>query len=289
MKKRAVFLFLISAIFAAAAIGCGQKEQADSNDTNTTENGENFAVDSTGTEADLDTEGTSQLQLGSAVEIPASFESRFAETEAHPQLEKAIAEYCSVPEADFGRVRYYYNYVDLNNDSQNEILALVLGQEVAGIDGNLLLWLDEPEDEKITSHSIRQAFRQVGVPIYISNHMTEGYLDLIITQDENAENGPAEGEEVNVENGGRDVDGEETSLQETAGLDETTGTNGAQLLSIDQTYLLLVWKGDKYQELEEGAPLSSLDGYEGTAILTNNTESDIANDNYHFLGEGTQT
>lgn len=272
MKKRAVFLFLISAVFAAAAAGCGQKEQADLDDTDTTENGDNFAADSTGTEADMDTEGTSQLQLGSAVEIPASFESRFAETDAHPQLEKAIAEYCSVPEADFDRVRYYYNYVDLNNDSKNEILALVLDQEEAGIDGNLLLWLDEPEAEKITSHSIRQAFRQVGVPIYISNHMTEGYLDLIIAQDESAENQPEQGEEVSVDNAGRDIDGEETSLQKTAGLDETTGTNGAELLSLDQNYLLLVWKGDKYQEMEEGTPLSSLDGYEGTAILTNKIE-----------------
>ena len=165
-----------------------------------------------------------------------------------------------------------------------------MGQEVAGIDGNLLLWLDEPEDEKITSHSIRQVFRQVGAPIYISNHMTEGYRDLIITEHEDAygENGPSDGEEVNADNAGRTIDGEETSMEKTAGLDETTGTNGAQLLTVEQTYLLLVWKGDKYQELEEGTALSSLDGYEGTAVLTNNIESNIANDNYHFLGEGAQ-
>lgn len=292
MKKRAVFLFLISVVFTAAAVGCGQKKQADSNDshTSTTEDGDDFAVDSTGTESAMDTEDTSQLKLGSAVEIPASFESWFAENDAHPQLEKAIAEYCGVAEKDYGHVRYYYNYVDLNDDGRNEILALVLGQEVAGIDGNLLLWLDEPEDEKITSHSIRQVFRQVGAPIYISNHMTEGYRDLIITEHEDAygENGPSDGEEVNADNAGRTIDGEETSMEKTAGLDETTGTNGAQLLTVEQTYLLLVWKGDKYQELEEGTALSSLDGYEGTAVLTNNIESNIANDNYHFLGEGAQ-
>ena len=52
-----------------------------------------------------------------------------------------------------------------------------------------------------------------------------------------------------------------------------------------QSYTLLVWTGEKYQELEEGAPLSGLGGYEGTAVLTNNLESDRINDNYHFLGE----
>ena len=41
----------------------------------------------------------------------------------------------------------------------------------------------------------------------------------------------------------------------------------------------------RIQELEEATAISSLDGYEGTAILTNNMESDIVTDNYHFLGE----
>lgn len=282
MKKRAILPLLTFAVFMAAA--CGQKNQEDSRGGDTGAADTEGNVDSLGTETALDTEGTSQLQLGSAVEIPESFEGQLAETDAHPQLEQAIAEYCSVAESDYSNVRYYYNYVDLNDDGKHEILALVLGQEAAGIDGNMLLWLDEPEDANITVHSVRQAFRQVGVPIYISNHMTDGYQDLIITQDQDIF-GRNAAETVNVDNAGRTVDGEETSLQETAGLDETTGENGAEILSVEQTYLLLVWKGDHYQELEEGTALSSLDGYEGAAILTNNIESDIANDNYHFLGE----
>ncbi len=285
MKKTAILLLLTSVILFSAAMGCGQKKQEDSNgsDTNTAENTEDTGTDPMGTEAAMDTEGTSQLQLGSAVEIPASFDRQSAEIDAHPELEKAIAEYCNVAEADYSNVRYYYNYVDLNDDGQKEILALVSGEETAGIDRNMLLWLDEPEDAKITSHSIRQVFHRAGVPIYISNHMTDGYLDLIITKNQDAE---GEGtEEVDVSNAGRTVDGEETSLQRTAGLDETTGVNGAELLSVEETYLLLTWQGDKYQELEEGTALVSLDGYEGTAVLTNNIESDIAAGNYHFLGE----
>lgn len=284
MKKKAILLLFIASVLMAAATGCGQKKQEDSNnnDVNTTENIEDSAVDSVGTEIVMDAEDTSQLQLGSAVEIPESFAGTLAEADPHPQLEKAIAEYCNVAESDYSNVRYYYNYVDLNVDGKDEILALVLGGEVAGIDGNMLLLLDESDAEAITAHSIRQIFRQVGVPIYISRHMTEGYLDLIITQNENTINDGT----VNVYNAGWTTDGDKTSLQKTAGLDETTGSNGVELLSIEEAYLLLVWRGDKYQELEEGTALSSLDGYEGTAILTNNIESDISNDNYHFLGEG---
>ena len=285
MKKRAVLLLLTSLMFAAAALGCGQKNRQDlaEDDTNTAGTEEN--VDSVGTEAAMDTEDTSQLQLGSAVEIPIGFEDLSAETDAHPQLEQAIAEYCGVAEGDYANVRYYYNYVDLNDDGEEEILAYVSGKEAPGIDGSLLLWLDESDDEKITAHSIRQAFRPAGFPVYISNHMTDGYQDLLITQNRDIF-GRSGTEEVNADNAGRTVDGEETSLDETAGLDETTGVNGAEMLSVEQAYLLLVWAGDKYQELDEGTAVSSLDGYEGTAVFTNNIESDIAGGQYHLLGEG---
>ena len=294
MKKKAITLFLTMAV-AISAMGCGRGND-NKNNTGIVDNTENKGAGNVGTESVMENTETgtendfNQLQLGNALELPEGFEGAEGETDAHGDLEKLIAKHLNIGEENYKSIRYYYNYVDLNDDGRNEILALVLGQEVAGIDGNLLLWLDEPEDEKITSHSIRQVFRQVGAPIYISNHMTEGYRDLIITEHEDVygENGPSDGEEVNADNAGRTIDGEETSMEKTAGLDETTGTNGAQLLTVEQTYLLLVWKGDKYQELEEGTALSSLDGYEGTAVLTNNIESNIANDNYHFLGEGAQ-
>lgn len=285
MKKRAVLLLLTSAVFAAAVLGCGQENRKDlaEDDTNTVGIGED--VDSLGTEATGDKEDTSQLQLGSAVEIPIGFEDLSAETEAHPELEQAIAEYCGVAEEDYASVRYYYNYVDLNDDDEEEILAYVSGKEAPGIDGSLLLWLDESDDEDITAHSIRQAFRPAGFPLYISNHMTDGYQDLLITQNRDIF-GRSGTKEVTADNAGRTVDGKEAPLQETAGLDETTGENGAEILSVEQEYLLLVWAGDKYQEPEEGTAVSSLDGYEGTAVFTNNIESDVAGGQYHVLGEG---
>ena len=94
--------------------------------------------------------------------------------------------------------------------------------------------------------------------------MTEGYRDLIITKNDDTA-------AVSAGAGGR--------------------TKGAALneevvpISLGQTYRLLVWKGDRYQSLEEGTVLDDIRDKEGTAILTNNIESDFANDNYHYLGE----
>lgn len=287
MKKSRIAVFLIWSAISIAAVGCGRKKES-SDDGGRSEMGtekENAPVDQTGTEALMNTEGdSSQLSLGSAVEIPAGFDSMFGETDAHGQLEKVIAEYCNVPKESYADVRYYYNYVDLNEDGQMEILAYVLGQGVEGLEGNALLWLDDVRDGGMTVGAVRQEFKKAGAPVYISRHTTQGYRDLIVTEGQGlAEEMPAK--EVDASNAGRTVEGEDTSLERTAGLDDTTGENGAELISMDQGYLLLTWKGDKYQDPEEGTALFHLDGYEGTAVLTNDMESDLALDKYHFLGE----
>lgn len=281
MKKK-VFLFLLSAsVLAASITGCGRK-QDNVNDNTANE-------DMTGTEAltneNMGTESmmegtenntTSQLQLGNAVEIPEGWDGELAETDPHAQLEQAIADYCNIAGEDYENVRYYYNYVDLNGDSVNEILALVLGKDVEGIDGNVLLWLDAA-DENTTKDSVKQSFSQVGAPVYICNHMTSGYRDLIIAGT-NTQSAAGETKTRQAE-----------AVRETEAADNTDGTNEGEATTLSSApgsqYMLLVWDGTKYQNFSEGTVLDSLDGYEGTAILTNNMESDLANDNYHFLGE----
>lgn len=269
MKKN-IFLLLLTIGTAMALFGCGRNNQDHAEQKGTDAVGtENHAVsDVTGTESAADTENTSQLKLGTAVEIPESFEGELAETDAHESLERAIAKYCNVAEEDYFNVRYYYNYVDLNGDSNDEILALVLGHNIKGIDGNVLLWLDESDEDKISDASVKQAFRQIGVPVYVSNHMTQGYRDLIIADIRNTtDDAVTEAGTDNVVSDG------------------ATGEGDGLMNSVDQTYKLLTWNGDQYQTLQEGKVLYHLEGYEGSAILTNNIESDWINDNYHVLGE----
>ncbi len=282
MKKRVFAVLFMAVLLTSVCSGCGRKAEPDDQtadtDEVTQENTEDSFAENTGTEAAMDTENaTSQLQLGSAVEIPASFDGQLAETDAHGQLEMVIAEYCNLAEDDYSAVRYYYNYVDLNGDGQNEILALVLGQDITGIDGNLLLWL-EGEEDSVTADAVLQAFRQVGTPVYISNHMTNGYRDLIIPEHSDTV-GAMAGAESGADSQADTGENQTPSQSDSNDADTMTSDRG-------QKYRLLLWTGEKYQELEEAAILESLDELEGMAVLTNNIESDFINDNYHFLGEG---
>lgn len=313
MKKRAIVWLFASAAVLAAATGCGRGGMDDNSDGNSTdakeEGTEQTPVDEVGTEYMADTENdTSQLGLGNAVEIPEGFEGELAESQAHGQLERVIADYCGISEDDYENVRYYYNYVDLNGDNKNEILALALGRDVDGINGNILLWMED-EGDALTTDSVRQSFRQVGAPVYISTQVTEGYRDLVIinnggvaqtaadagnTADAVDDSDREEWDEANdvggaaAGAGARSVDsvpaadGTQTKTVLPAG---AADENGIVPISMGHDYWLLTWTGEKYQDIGEGTLLDTMAGMEGTAILTNNIESDLVNDNYHFLGE----
>lgn len=308
MKKKVMILFFASAILTSALTGCGCG-RGNTNDNTNINGTEEMTQEEFGTETINDTENaSSQMQLGSAVEIPQGFDGQLAETEPHGQLERVIADYCGVAQEDYTNVRYYYNYADLNGDSKKEILALVFGENVTGIDGNVLLWIDGADDDNFTKDSVKQSFANVSAPVFISNHMTEGYRDLILanytdaadeaagnangnTQADNpdtvqarnqvqpknaaaAQTGDAQADTTDTAQEGTAVTTSENSTEQPAGTD-TLGVG----------YRLLVFQGERYQTLEEGTALDSLDNYEGTAILTNDMERDMQNDNYHFLGE----
>ncbi len=312
MKKKVMILFFASAILTSAltGCGCGRGNTGGNTNDNTNINGtEEMTQEEFGTETINDTENAgSQMQLGSAVEIPQGFDGQLAETEPNGQLERVIADYCGVAEKDYTNVRYYYNYADLDGDSKNEILALVFGENVTGIDGNVLLWIDGADDDNFTKDSVKQSFANVSAPVFISNHMTEGYRDLILANytdaaDEAAGNANGNTQADNpdtvqarnqvqpknaaaAQTGDAQADTTDTAQEGTA---VTTSENGTEqpagTASMGVGYRLLVFQGERYQTLEEGTALDSLDNYEGTAILTNDMERDMQNDNYHFLGE----
>lgn len=312
MKKKVMILFFASAILTSAltGCGCGRGNTGGNTNDNTNINGtEEMTQEEFGTETINDTENAgSQMQLGSAVEIPQGFDGQLAETEPHGQLERVIADYCGVAQEDYTNVRYYYNYADLNGDSKNEILALVFGENVTGIDGNVLLWIDGADDDNFTKDSVKQSFANVSAPVFISNHMTEGYRDLILANytdaaDEAAGNANGNTQADNpdtvqarnqvqpknaaaAQTGDAQADTTDTAQEGTV---VTTSENGTEqpagTASMGVGYRLLVFQGERYQTLEEGIALDSLDNYEGTAILTNDMERDMQNDNYHFLGE----
>lgn len=325
MKRKAITLFLTMAV-AISAVGCGRGND-NKNNTGIVENTENKGAGNVGTESVMENteSGTendfNQLQLGNALELPEGFEGAEGETDAHGDLEKLIAKHLNIGEENYKSIRYYYNYVDLNGDSKNEILAMVLGESLNDQGGNRLLWIDASGDN-LTTDAILQEFQGVSAPVYISNHMTEGYRDLILCNNiginndtapgaAGTENGTANGTntaagtENGTANGTNTTAGTENGTANgtntTAGTDNGNlgdtdtpaganngNTNGTSTMNGDKSnsgYVLLKWNGNKYQEINEGTVLNDLTGYEGNAVITNDLERDYREDTYHFLGE----
>ena len=301
MKRKAITLFLTMAV-AISGVGCGRGND-NKNNTGIVDNTENKGAGNLGTESVMENteSGTendfNQLQLGNALELPEGFEGTEGETDAHGDLEKVIAKHLNIGEENYKSIRYYYNYVDLNGDSKNEILAMVMGESLNDQGGNRLLWIDASGDN-LSSDSILQEFQGVSAPVYISNHMTEGYRDLILCNNIGINNDTAPGAagtDNGTENGTNTTagtnNGTENGTNTTAGTDNGTnngaGTDNGTVKGTanNSGYVLLVWNGSKYQEMNEGTVLNDLTGYEGNAVITNDLERDYREDTYHFLGE----
>ena len=196
MKKKAITLLLTMAV-AISAMGCGRGND-NKNNTGIVDNTENKGAGNVGTESVMENTETgtendfNQLQLGNALELPEGFEGAEGETDAHGDLEKLIAKHLNIGEENYKSIRYYYNYVDLNGDSKNEILAMVMGESLNDQGGNRLLWIDASGDN-LSADAIRQEFQGVSAPVYISNHMTDGYRDLILCNNIGINNDTAPG------------------------------------------------------------------------------------------------
>lgn len=109
------------------------------------------------------------------VDLPKGINAIKAETKAHLPLQQLIIEYYKIPTEDYKTTKYFYNYVDLNQDGNNEIFVFVMGAYTTGTAKNKALWVFEKEG-KLT---VRQDFTLVTPPIIISDTITRGVRELI--------------------------------------------------------------------------------------------------------------
>lgn len=178
MKKKLAVMALALCMAGAVLTGCGQTAppsgQPDSRPENQAEiqtpasqpeqagdSAESAAEDAAGTageEADLFTGW-----------LPAGVEQVMAETEANPELEQAIIDYYEIPEESRETTKYYYNYVDLNGDGTEEILAVVMGPYTSGTGGSSMLWVLPYADM-----AVNQAFTLINTPIIVTKEAANG-------------------------------------------------------------------------------------------------------------------
>ena len=100
-----------------------------------------------------------------------------SETVRNPALEALIISYYEIPQDCLQSTRYYYNYIDLNNDGTDEIFVDVMGMYTSGSGGDSALIVSQ-KDEDLT---VLQSFTLVNMPVIVSDHTTNGWNDLIFS------------------------------------------------------------------------------------------------------------
>lgn len=102
-------------------------------------------------------------------------ESKYAEEKEYPQLAEFLASYYEISGEQRQQTRYYYNYVDLNEDGKEEIFSVVISDELEVSDGDPVLLLLTEENGVF---SVIEDFGTVHTPILIRETMTNGWHDI---------------------------------------------------------------------------------------------------------------
>lgn len=107
--------------------------------------------------------------------MPKGIKCIMAEKAPNAKLEKLIIDEFDIPDEYLKETRYYYNYVDLNNDGTEEIFAVVMGMYTSGTGGSSALLVNQDEKDL----QVGQVFNLVHTPVIISNELTNGHRDII--------------------------------------------------------------------------------------------------------------
>lgn len=144
----------------------------------------------------------------------------YAEETEYPELAEFLAGYYQIPEKYQCETRYYYNYVDLNDDGTEEIFAVVIGEytEVSFGDPAVIL---SREGEVF---SVIEAFEGIHTPVTISDNLTNGWHDIMYQ-----EYGPGAEYGFRICRYNPDGRSYQTDLSEL--LEEMESVDGVQILS----------------------------------------------------------
>jgi hypothetical protein len=104
-------------------------------------------------------------------EYSASIKTLPSETEQNDELRKLIVSTFAVPEEYINDTYYFYNYVDLNGDGTDEIIASVVGSYVSGDGGDsgLVVFV---EDGKMV---VNKQLSLVHMPLVVSDETIGGW------------------------------------------------------------------------------------------------------------------
>ncbi len=110
--------------------------------------------------------------------IASTLEVVYAEEEMYPELAQFLAEYYQIPEEDWEQTRYYYNYIDLNEDGTDEIFVVVLTDFTRGNPGGSPALILEQDDAGV--FTVLESFEEIATPVMVSSNVTNGWRDIIL-------------------------------------------------------------------------------------------------------------
>ncbi len=100
----------------------------------------------------------------------------FSEDAPYRELADFLTDYYQIPEEYLGETRYYYNYIDLNDDGLMEIFSIVIGEYTESSSGDPAVILSVSETGEFV---VAEAFASIRTPITISEQTTNGWHDII--------------------------------------------------------------------------------------------------------------
>lgn len=107
----------------------------------------------------------------------------YSETIAYPALEAEIIDELDYENMDMTSTRYYYNYVDLNDDGIDEIIVQLNGDYSTTKNGDTLLIVEQEreydENNEDDGFDVEDKFITFANPVIVSDNKTNGYKDLI--------------------------------------------------------------------------------------------------------------
>lgn len=100
----------------------------------------------------------------------------FSEDTPYQELADFLCDYYQIPEEYQSETRYYYNYIDLNDDGLMEIFAAVIGEYTQNASGDPAVILSVSETGEF---AVLEAFASIRTPVTVSEQTTDGWHDII--------------------------------------------------------------------------------------------------------------
>lgn len=159
MKKTLCMVFFLAVL--AGTAGCGEKNNADT-------------IEQTDTQTEKTLE--EHFFLAEQDEENCNVLEEYSEDDEYPELAAFLTEYYQIPEEECKETRYYYNYIDLNEDGTDEIVAVTIGDTVSDTRGDVALILRPGENGQF---EVLGAFSEIHTPVMISDDLENDWHKII--------------------------------------------------------------------------------------------------------------